>query len=415
METSGKLQETLDMPGRRLHAITEQNLREHFHLPLHTVAQKFGMCTTAFKKMCRRLGIAKWPHRQLRGIDKKIAALKAELNYAAMNDRHQYVVGIQSLEEEKAKLSHGMLIPSMDTSESEGESSRSPREYERDYEEKQTPPPRLSVLSGGHDVSDDEDLGGEYDGNSDSCSKSEKNSGSSTLMISEKDLRQNFHLPLHTAAQKFGICTTAFKKLCRRFGIAKWPHRQLRGIDKKIAALKAELNYTTGDREVCCKSLKALREEKQRISRSSGDKIKEAVVCSPNSKEHLEDDHEQRILGKERKNGVVTTMASAAASKLRTKEEMECASALSMLAAVAGFQEENEKDSGFVSRGSLIRDLICETSQVFEACSTDEDIGHQGDPHDTPPLEPIATLTPPYKYARIPPIVPNLINCSSSE
>ena len=51
--------------GRRIAAVTGQTLREHFHLPLHTVAQKFGMCTTAFKKMCRRLGIAKWPHRQV--------------------------------------------------------------------------------------------------------------------------------------------------------------------------------------------------------------------------------------------------------------------------------------------------------------------------------------------------------------
>mmetsp|Transcript_90449 Transcript_90449/g.146365 ORF Transcript_90449/g.146365 Transcript_90449/m.146365 type:complete len:99 (+) Transcript_90449:240-536(+) len=52
--------------GRRpLSAVTCQTLRDHFHLPLHTVAVKFGMCTTAFKKMCRRLGIAKWPHRQV--------------------------------------------------------------------------------------------------------------------------------------------------------------------------------------------------------------------------------------------------------------------------------------------------------------------------------------------------------------
>lgn len=51
--------------GRRLAPVTGQTLRDHFHLPLHTVAQRFGMCTTAFKKMCRRLGIAKWPHRQV--------------------------------------------------------------------------------------------------------------------------------------------------------------------------------------------------------------------------------------------------------------------------------------------------------------------------------------------------------------
>ena len=45
--------------------ITGKMLRDHFHLPLHTVAKKFGMCTTAFKKLCRRFEIPKWPHRQV--------------------------------------------------------------------------------------------------------------------------------------------------------------------------------------------------------------------------------------------------------------------------------------------------------------------------------------------------------------
>ena len=45
--------------------ITEKILRDHFHLPLHTVAKMFGMCTTAFKKLCRRFEIPKWPHRQV--------------------------------------------------------------------------------------------------------------------------------------------------------------------------------------------------------------------------------------------------------------------------------------------------------------------------------------------------------------
>ena len=45
--------------------------------------------------------------------------------------------------------------------------------------------------------------------------------------VTGKMLRDNFHLPLHTVAKKFGMCTTAFKKLCRRFEIPKWPHRQV--------------------------------------------------------------------------------------------------------------------------------------------------------------------------------------------
>jgi len=35
----------------RRDTITPKMLKDHFHLPLHTVAKKFGMCTTAFKKM----------------------------------------------------------------------------------------------------------------------------------------------------------------------------------------------------------------------------------------------------------------------------------------------------------------------------------------------------------------------------
>ena len=29
--------------------------------PLTEVAKKFGMCTTAFKKLCRKQGIMQWP------------------------------------------------------------------------------------------------------------------------------------------------------------------------------------------------------------------------------------------------------------------------------------------------------------------------------------------------------------------
>lgn len=53
--------------GRHRGQVTGKMLREHFHLPLHTVAKKFGMCTTAFKKLCRRFEIPKWPHRQVSG------------------------------------------------------------------------------------------------------------------------------------------------------------------------------------------------------------------------------------------------------------------------------------------------------------------------------------------------------------
>ncbi len=93
---------------------------------------------------------------------------------------------------------------------------------------------------------------------------SDSGTGGPSVAITMSLLQQHFHMPLKIVSRKFGVCTTEFKKLCRRFGVAKWPHRQLRGIDKKIAALRAELTYLSGDGDVCCR-LQVLEDEKARL------------------------------------------------------------------------------------------------------------------------------------------------------
>lgn len=66
--------------------MTPAALRENFHLPLTEVAKKFNMCTTAFKKACRKQGIMQWPHRTLRSLEKKIATLMAETKFTKETD-----------------------------------------------------------------------------------------------------------------------------------------------------------------------------------------------------------------------------------------------------------------------------------------------------------------------------------------
>jgi hypothetical protein len=95
----------------------------------------------------------------------------------------------------------------------------------------------------------------------------EDGSSESGMAVTEEILREHFHLPLQSVAKKLAMCTTALKKVCRRFAIAKWPHRQLRGIHKKIAALKAELHHSTVDKDSAHHNLVALEEEKARLSR----------------------------------------------------------------------------------------------------------------------------------------------------
>ena len=38
-------------------------------------------------------------------------------------------------------------------------------------------------------------------------------------MLSEKELREHFNMPLNEVAKKYGMCTTALKKLCRKYGV----------------------------------------------------------------------------------------------------------------------------------------------------------------------------------------------------
>jgi len=64
--------------GSRVPVLSERELREHFNMPLNEVAKKYGMCTTALKKLCRKYGVMQWPHRKLRSLEKKIASLRAE-------------------------------------------------------------------------------------------------------------------------------------------------------------------------------------------------------------------------------------------------------------------------------------------------------------------------------------------------
>ena len=200
---------------------------------------------------------------QLRGIDKKIAALKTELNYSTSGDRDQFLAGLSNLEIEKARLAQGAIRAQHD-SESDRSRSRSPSH--KDEELDATPPPSREAAAHGYNSESDDVSAGDAD----ETSEPMPDSGeliSPGFTVTQKELRDHFHPPLHTVAKKFGMCTTAFKKLCRRFGIAKWPHRQLRGIDKKIAALKAELNYSTVDKESARRNLVALEEEKARLSR----------------------------------------------------------------------------------------------------------------------------------------------------
>ena len=46
--------------------------------------------------------------------------------------------------------------------------------------------------------------------------------------------------PVRAAAQHIGVGLTAFKRRCRQFGVARWPHRQVRVLLSNAQSYVAE-------------------------------------------------------------------------------------------------------------------------------------------------------------------------------
>ena len=51
-------------------------------------------------------------------------------------------------------------------------------------------------------------------------------------------MRGYFHLPMSLATQKLQIGSTALKKICRKYGIKRWPYRRIRACQKLIEQLE---------------------------------------------------------------------------------------------------------------------------------------------------------------------------------
>ncbi|KAH8937246.1 hypothetical protein BDL97_16G017200 [Sphagnum fallax] len=60
------------------------------------------------------------------------------------------------------------------------------------------------------------------------------------------DLAQHFHLPINAAAKELGICPTVLKKICRRNGMRRWPHRKIKSIERIIATLEQTIAEGVG-------------------------------------------------------------------------------------------------------------------------------------------------------------------------
>lgn len=83
--------------------VTAQVLQQHFAMPLNDAARHLGICATAIKKVCRKMGIRQWPFQRLKPIERRLCKLKLMARPAP-----DMVAEIESLEAKKQALLLGL-------------------------------------------------------------------------------------------------------------------------------------------------------------------------------------------------------------------------------------------------------------------------------------------------------------------
>lgn len=66
-------------PGQPV-VICAETLKSYFHLPLYKAADELGLCVTALKTVCRKVGIRGWPFRKLKIVENRLEASKHDQN-----------------------------------------------------------------------------------------------------------------------------------------------------------------------------------------------------------------------------------------------------------------------------------------------------------------------------------------------
>ncbi|CBN75385.1 Putative NIN-like transcription factor [Ectocarpus siliculosus] len=88
--------------------ITIEVLQQHFHQPLMAVADELGVSLTMIKRLCRKLGMPRWPFRQIDSINKAMEDLHDQLEGARTEaDRARYCKALEDAEKKKQLITRG--------------------------------------------------------------------------------------------------------------------------------------------------------------------------------------------------------------------------------------------------------------------------------------------------------------------
>jgi len=83
--------------------------------------------------------------------------------------------------------------------------------------------------------------------------------------ITFEELSKYFHVPINQVAKELGVCATILKKICRRNGIPRWPHRKIKSLDKMTSNLEMNLAKNPHERDEITREIETLRGKKKEI------------------------------------------------------------------------------------------------------------------------------------------------------
>ncbi|XP_073053934.1 uncharacterized protein [Primulina eburnea] len=76
-----------------------RDLAEYFHLPISAASKEMNICASAIKKICRKEGLSRWPHRKIKSIKSQISKKKKSLNSVDEDERERALAQIHELEQ----------------------------------------------------------------------------------------------------------------------------------------------------------------------------------------------------------------------------------------------------------------------------------------------------------------------------
>lgn len=146
-----------------------------------------------------------------------------------------------------------------------------------------------------------------------------------------EQLSEYFHLPINEVSTRLGVCATVLKKICRKNGIPRWPHRKIKSLERMIKVLEMTVTSSPEEAEQIQKEIIKMKRKKEyilknplplneKLSKDSQKKSIKAIrfqyhslnssqTSSGEEREHEENNTEEYI--QQEKSGEIEEIASS--------------------------------------------------------------------------------------------------------